>query len=108
MKFTLAILVSIALSGSAVAADKPALAKKGSNSLKTESREEAIDRSISELSVLLRDARMNPGSETPALLEDFREELELPAKQATLTTDDLAKNRGLQGEIPAQAATELE
>ena len=87
-------------------ARKPAVKKKAV--VAKDEKEQELDKSIAELNTLLRDSRMNPRSGSPALLEDFKEDLSLEHKQATLSTDDLAKDRGLQGDLPASAGTELE
>lgn len=86
-------------------ARKPAVTGKAKEKL---TKEEEIHQSIAEINALLRDSRMNPKSENPAMLEDFREDLQLSSNKATISADDLAKDRGLQGDMPAAAETELE
>lgn len=113
MKSAIYVLIALSLAAPSVAATgapeharKPAVKKKAT--VAKDEKEQEIDKSIAELNTLLRDSRMNPRSGSPALLEDFKEDLALEQKQATLSTDDLAKDRGLQGDLPASAATELE
>lgn len=95
-------------------ARKPAVIGKAKEKL---TKEEEIHESIAEINSLLRDSRMNPKSENPAVLEDFKEDLQLSSNKATISADDLAKDGGLQGEGalearpkdgPASAETELE
>ena len=114
MKSILFAIFAVSLGSAAFAvptapehARKPAVKQKATVAKPAKDEKEAeIDKSIAEITTLLRDSRMNPKSNSPALLEEFKEDLSLEQKQATLTTDDLAKDRGLQGDMPA--GTELE
>lgn len=113
MRLVISFIFAVSLGSAAFAAPsapdharRPAVKKKAT--VAKDEKELEIDKSIAELNTLLRDSRMNPKGSAPALLEDFKEELSLEQKQATLSTDDLAKDRGLQGDLPSSAGTELE
>ena len=71
-------------------------------------KEEEVPAAIKEINKLLADSRLKSKHGGEAKLEDFREDLALEAQKDTLTTDQLAKDRGLQADLPASAETELE
>lgn len=79
----------------------PAIAAKNKPVEKIEA--DQIEASLSELSALIHDSSLKSKTGKTAMLEDFREDLQLSNNAATLTTDDFARKGGLQ-ETPAPSA----
>ncbi len=101
----LSVLALSLCSAAEAAKTKPAPAKKSVEKAEAE----RIDASSAELNALINDSSMKPRNGNPALLEDFKEDLDVQNKHATLTTDELAGKGGLQELPPApEAETELE